>query len=134
MTEKAFLYLQVTKAAAGIAYDLPLIKWVKTHYPDAAVLDADLQSDEITLHYARRLLQQNSRTIVCFKVEAPDVPITGFMPLLEEMLQPQEQQLVLLWGEHSQLQRIFQARPQLQFKIYLEEEEVQEEIKSFYAG
>ncbi len=127
----AFLYVQLTASAALPAFGHPLVDWVKKNMAAVTALDIDLQSDELMQHYALRLLRESGKSIVCLKAEE-GVPIEKLMPLLEELLQPNPNRLVLLLGRHQRLQRIFEARPLVQFKVAGEEELLKEEVSAFF--
>lgn len=127
----AFLYVQLTAPAALPAYGQPLVNWVKATKTAVTALDIDLQSDELMQHYALRLLRESTKSIVCLKAEE-GVPLEKLMPLLEELLQPDPNRLVLLLGEHQRLQRIFEARPLVKFKVAGEEDVLKKEVTAFF--
>ena len=124
---QAFLYLDLTAAAA---YRKPLPEQVQQELPTVAVLDIDAQSSELVLHYALRLLRDSEKAVVYIKADATAANFGTAMPLLEELFQAGENRLILLAGEHPRLLRMFQARPQVQFK-QVNEEEALEEVKQF---
>lgn len=124
---QAFLYIEIISTST---YSKPLPEAVKQQFPEVAVLDIDAQSDELLQHYALRLLRESDRAVVCIKADATVTDLGKVMALLEELFQEKENRLVLLLSEHPRLQRMFQARPQVQFK-QVEEENVLEEVKRF---
>lgn len=124
---QAFLYIELT---THTTYRKPLPEQVKQQLPEVAVLDIDAESDELLQHYALRLLRESDKAVVCIKADATVTDLGKVMALLEELFQEKDNRLVLLLGEHSRLQRMFQARPQVQFR-QVEEENVLEEVKRF---
>ena len=124
---QAFLYIEVTTATT---YRKPLPEEVKQQLPEVAVLDIDAQSDELLLHYALRLLQESDKMVVCIKADSTEPGLGKVMGLMEELFHEKANRLILLLGDHSRLQRMFQARPQVQFKK-VAEGEVVEQVKQF---
>ncbi|RDV15531.1 hypothetical protein DXT99_08560 [Pontibacter diazotrophicus] len=124
---QAFLYIELT---THITYRKPLPEQVKQQLPEVAVLDIDAESDELIQHYALRLLRESDQAVVCIKADATAPGLGKAMALLEELFEEKAGRLVLLLGEHSRLQRMFQARPHVQLR-QVGEEEVLEEVKRF---
>lgn len=124
---QTFLYLDLT---AAVAYRKALPEQVQQQLPALAVLDIDAQSSELVLHYALRLLRESEKAVIYIKAAATATGFGTMMPLLEELFQSQENRLILLAGEHPRLLRMFQARPQVQFR-QVEEVEAVTEIKQF---
>jgi len=124
---QVFLYVSL---AVGAAYQPPLIAQVKQAFPAVTVLDVDARSDELLLHHALRLLREADRAVVCIQAEEADAGLGNIVPVLEELLQEQEQRLVLLLGRHPRLVRIFQSRPHVHFKE-VRQEEVVPELQAF---
>lgn len=116
---QAFLYLDLT---ASPSFQQPAVAAVKKALPDVSVLDVDTRSDEMLQHYALRMLREATRAVVCLKADENTANFGSIMPLLEELLQGQEQRLVLLLGQHPRLRRMFQARPHVLFQEVAEEE------------
>ncbi|MBC5774277.1 hypothetical protein H8S95_09410 [Pontibacter sp. KCTC 32443] len=129
---KALLYIRLLADTQTIAYGNPVLEQVKIQYPDAAVLDIDSQSGELVLHYARQLLQDSEELIVCIDSNAPDVGVGSIFPLLELILEGQKRQLILLKNSHHRLQRMVQARPELQMKMVQDDVELLRAVKEFY--
>ena len=124
---QAFLYFDLT---AATTYRKALPEQVQQEFPAVAVLDIDAQSSELVLHYALRLLRESEKAVIYITTDATVIGFGTIMPLLEELFQSQENRLMLLDGEHPRLLRMFQARPQVQFK-QVNEEEALEEAKQF---
>ena len=124
---QAFLYIEIT---AATTYRKPLPEQVKQELPEVAVLDIDAQSDDLLQHYALRLLHESDKAVVCIKADAATNELGKAMPLLEELFQEKAGRLILLLGEHPRLQRMFRARPLVQFK-QVEEQDALKEVKQF---
>lgn len=121
------LLLDLTAIAA---YHQPLVAQVKQTWPEVVTLDVDARSDDLLLHYALQLLREADKAVVLVKA---DESIPGFgnvMPLVEELLLPQDGRLILLLGRHPRLERMLQARPDILFKT-MKEEDVLQEIQRF---
>ncbi|WP_162051464.1 hypothetical protein [Pontibacter pamirensis] len=126
---QAFLYIELT---THTTYSKPLPEQVKRQLPEVAVLDIDAGSDELLQHYALRLLRESDQAVVCIKADANTPGLGKAMAILEELFEEKAGRLVLLLGEHSRLQRMFQARPHVQLR-QVEEEEALNEVKQFLA-
>ncbi|WP_242926513.1 hypothetical protein [Pontibacter vulgaris] len=126
----SLLYLDLS---AGTSYSNPVIQQVKHQFPEVAILDLDIQSDELMLHFAKRLLHESGRAVICFNATESETGFGKLIPLLEELLQVQPNRLLLLLGQHARLQRMAQARPDLYFKQVLSVEEVIQEV-TLYLG
>nr|WP_242922217.1 hypothetical protein [Pontibacter liquoris] len=126
---RAFLLLDLS---AGAAYGQPLVAQVKQAWPEVATLDLDAGSTELLLHYALRLLHEAGKTVVLVKAAATANEFGKAMPLIEELLVPQEGRLLLLLGPHPRLQRMLQARPQVLYKQVETEADALAEISSFF--
>lgn len=130
---KAFLLIRLAASFPRLAYSHPFPDHIKSSYPDVAVFDIDGYSDEMMQQYALRLMRESESCIVCFEAEENDA-IDKVMALLEEMLQPDSRRLIMLSGEHTRLQRIFGARPMLNFIAVENAEAFYKEVKNFYEG
>lgn len=115
---KAFLYLNLSEAAA---YHNPLLQLLRQRLPNAAVLDLDLHSDEVLRYYALRMLREATRAAILLRAET-ETDLHPLMPLLEVLFEENHERLILLQGAHSRLQRMFAARPQVQFMVVRAEE------------
>ncbi|MFD3001384.1 hypothetical protein ACFS7Z_13505 [Pontibacter toksunensis] len=124
---QAFLYIEIT---AETTYRKPLPEQVKQELPEVAVLDIDVQSDELLQHYALRLLRESDKAVACIKSDETAPGLGKAMPLLEELFQEKEGRLILLLGEHPRLLRMFQARPQVNFRQVAEQDALKE-VKRF---
>ncbi|PRY09856.1 hypothetical protein CLV24_11761 [Pontibacter ummariensis] len=120
---QAFLLIQLSASAT---YEQPLLAELKQLLPDLAVLDIDGRSDELLQHYALRLLREADRAVVCIKADEAAAGLINVMPLLEELLQSSQNRLVLLLGQYPRLLRIFESRPQLQYKQVAEQDVLSE--------
>ncbi|MEJ8757784.1 hypothetical protein WG947_12290 [Pontibacter sp. H259] len=127
----AFLYIHLLSDDQTVAYGTPLLDQVKKQFPDMAVLDVDSQSGELVLHYARQMLQEASKVIVCINSTTPDAGFGSIFPLLELLLANPNEQLILFRNEHIRLQRLVQARPELKAEIVQTEEEVLDQVRRF---
>lgn len=124
---QSFLYIEITTVTT---YRKPVPEQVKRQLLEVAVLDIDAQSDELLLHYALRLLHESDKVVVCMKADANEPGLGKVMALLEELFHEKTGRLILLLGDHPRLLRMFQARPQVQFK-QIGEEDVLDEVKRF---
>jgi predicted lysophospholipase L1 biosynthesis ABC-type transport system permease subunit len=129
---KALLYLRLLTEDQTIAYGNPLLEQVKNQFPEVAVLDVDSQSGELVLHYAKQLLQNSERLIVCIDSSASDAGFGSVFPLLELVLEGRKEQLIVFRTEHTRLQRMVQARPELQVKAVQDDAELLQEVQRFY--
>lgn len=128
---RAFLYLNLTEEGQLTSYRQPDMELVKTLFPDVALLDLDAASDEVLVHYAKRMMQEATQIAVCIKVEE-QASFRSLMALLEDLLQAKGEQLILLRGENARLQRILEARPQLHFKQVKTATELITELALFF--
>ncbi|MFT2009117.1 hypothetical protein ACMA1I_10620 [Pontibacter sp. 13R65] len=128
---KAFLYLNLL-ASAQTAYEQPVLEWVKKHLPEVATLDLDASSDEMLQHYALRLLQESRQVAVGIRAEAEGADPRKLMLLVEELLQPNPGRLLLLHGNNPCLLRMLQARPQLNFRMVENEEQLQQALGEYF--
>ncbi|MHC2991471.1 hypothetical protein OB13_07685 [Pontibacter sp. HJ8] len=118
---QAFLLIDLSGEAV---FEQPILAWLRQHRQGIATFDLDTQSDDMLQQYAVRLLQETAETVVCVKAGAGD--LNRLMPLLEELLQPNPDRLLLLLGEQPRLLRILQARPSLRYQVVADEEELKE--------
>ena len=131
---KALLYICLLSEASTIVYGSPVLEQVKTKLPDVAVLDIDSQSGELVLHYAKQLLQDSEQVIVCIDSAAADSGFGSVFPLLKLVLEGQKDQLIVFRSEHTSLQRIVQARPELQMQAVQDDVELIQVMKEFYSS
>lgn len=124
---QAFLYLDLTSAAA---YRKSLPEQVQQQLPAVAVLDVDVTSGELVMHYALRLLQESERAVVYIHTDATVTSFGAIMPLLEELFEGRENMLVLLGDDHPRLLRMLKARAQVQFR-QVDETEALAAVKAF---
>lgn len=127
---QAFLYIDLS-STAGVTFQQPLLEQVTKQHPELSVLDLDTQSDELMQHYAKKLLQEAEQSIICIKGDRLNIGFGKLTPILEEILRPETNRMILLLGWHSRLQRMLQARPLLEFKQIEDEEQVLEETAQF---
>jgi hypothetical protein len=119
---QAFLYFNLTSA---ITYRQPLLEQVKVALPHLDVLDLDAKSGEMLQQYALKVLHDAEQAVVCIKAEENVQDLGALMPLLEELFIEHPNRLVLLSGHHTRLQRMFEARERVKFKVVSEEDVVQ---------
>jgi hypothetical protein len=129
---KALLYLRLLAEDQAIAYGNPLLELMKKELSDVAVLDVDSQSGELVLHYAKQLLQNSEQLIVCVDSAAADAGFGSVFPLLELVLEGRKEQLIVFRTEHTRLQRMIQARPELQMKVVQDDAAWLQEVHQFY--
>ena len=129
----AFLYLNLNDPDHFSGYQQPEVQLVKTHFPGVAVLDLDAASDDMLMHYAKRLLLETEQVVVCIKTAEKSAPQL-LMTMLETVLQSQQQQqlLVILQGDNARIQRILEARPQLKTERVHSVEDLLQKLKTFY--
>jgi hypothetical protein len=96
------------------------------------VLDVDSQSGELVLHYAKQLIQTSERLIVCIDSAATDAGFGSVFPLLEVVLEGRKEQLIVFRTEHTRLERMIQARPELQMKVVQDDAALLQEVHQFY--
>ncbi|NEM96647.1 hypothetical protein [Pontibacter burrus] len=130
---KALLYIRLLSKGETIAYSNPVLDQVKQQLPDVAVLDLDSRSDQLVLHYARQLLKEASQTIVCIDSTTPDAGFGSIFSLLEPMLESEKKQLILFRNSHHRLQRMVQARQELQLKMMQDDVELLQVVGQFYS-
>lgn len=128
---QAFLYLDLTVAEQPVSYQQAELKLVKTRFPHIALLDLDAASDEMLVHYAKRMMQESEQLAVCI-IADKNASFRNLTTLLEDLLQADRRQLILLRGESQRLQRILEARPQLRFKQIGTGAELLNELEQFY--
>ncbi|WP_439881142.1 hypothetical protein ACSX1A_18615 [Pontibacter sp. MBLB2868] len=124
---ESFLYINLTHTNA---YQQPVPERIKAAFPGIAILDLDARSGELVQHYALRLLRDSEKGVVCIKVDDSTTDIAVLMPLLEELFEEHAQRLVLLQGQHARLQRMFGARPDIEYAV-VEEDEVLRAVERF---
>ncbi|MFD2513049.1 hypothetical protein ACFSRY_04170 [Pontibacter locisalis] len=127
---QAFLFIDLTTPAS---YHQPVLERVKAVLPKVSVLDLDAESDEMMQHYALRLLRNSGKLVVCIKADEGVTEIAVLMPFLEELFQENPDRLVLLLGHHTRLSRMFEARPEVNFKVVGEGEVVEETEKFLHS-
>lgn len=128
----AFLYLNLTVSEQPVSYQQAEVQLVKAYFPDVALLDMDADSDEMLLHYAKRMIQEADQLVVCLKAEE-GASLQLLTTVLEAMQQAKGQHVILLRGENQRLHRILQARPQLNFRKVSPEAELLEGLNTFYS-
>jgi hypothetical protein len=128
---QAFLLLDLTSAGKPASYQQADVNLVKVNFPDVALLDLDATSDELLVYYAKRVMQEAAQLVVCIKADE-NTSFRNLTPLLESLLQGNEQQLVLLRGESHRLQRMIKARPYVKFKKVDSTSDVIAELEQFY--
>jgi len=97
-----------------------------------AVLDVDPKSDQLVLHYAKQMLQTADQLIVCIDSATPDAGFGSIFPLVELLLENPKEQLILFRNEHTRLQRMVQARPELRAVLVNSEDELLEQVKHVF--
>lgn len=130
---KALLYIRLLDENQTIAYSNPMLDQAKKLLPDVAILDLDSQSDQLVLHYARQLLKEATQTIVCIDSATPDAGLGSIFSLLEPILESEKSQLFLFRSKHNRLQRMLQARPELQVKMMQDDAELLQVVQEFYS-
>jgi hypothetical protein len=130
---KALLYLRLLTEDQTIAYGNPVLEQLTKQFPDVAVLDVDSQSGELVLHYAKQLLQSAEQVIVCVDSASANADFGSVFPLLELLLEGQKEQLIVFRNGHNRLQRMVQARPELQMKAVQDDAELLRVVKEFYS-
>jgi biopolymer transport protein ExbD len=128
---QAFLLLDLTSAGKPASYQQADVNLVKVNFPDVALLDLDATSDELLVYYAKRMMQEAAQLVVCIKADE-NTSFRNLTPLLESLLQENEQQLVLLRGESHRLQRMIEARPYVKYKKVDSTSDVIAELEQFY--
>jgi biopolymer transport protein ExbD len=128
---QAFLLLDLTSEDKPASYQQADVNLVKVNFPNVALLDLDATSDELLVHYAKRMMQEAAQLVVCIKADE-NTSFRSLTPLLESLLQENEQQLVLLRGESHRLQRMIEARPYVKFKKVDSTSDVIAELEQFY--
>ena len=129
---KAFLLIDLSHAA-GAVYEQPVLTHVKNMFPEVASLDLDAQSDTILQQYAVRLLQEADKAAVCVKANEDAAAFGSILPVLEELLSPHPNRLLLLYGTNQRLQRMLQARPQIAFSVAQDEQTVYRQLQQYFA-
>ncbi|NDK57165.1 hypothetical protein [Pontibacter fetidus] len=130
---KALLYIRLLAEDQTIVYGNPLLEQVKKQLPDVAMLDVDSGSGELVLHYARKLLQEATQVIVYIESATMDAGFGSIFPLLELVLEGQKEQLIVFRNEHSRLQRMVQARPELKAIVGQDDVDLIKVAKQFYS-
>lgn len=130
---KALLYIRLLGEGETIAYSNPVLDQVKKQLPDVALLDLDSRSDQLVLHYARQLLKEASQTIVCINSTTPDSDFGSVFSLLELILESEKKQLILFRKNHNRLQRMVQARPELNAIVAQNDAELLQAVEQFYS-
>jgi biopolymer transport protein ExbD len=128
---QAFLLLDLTSAGKPVSYQQADVNLVKVNFPNVALLDLDATSDELLVHYAKRMMQEAAQLVVCIKADE-NTSFRNLTPLLESLLQGNEQQFVLLRGESHRLQRMIEARPYVKYKKVDSTSDVIAELEQFY--
>lgn len=128
---RTFLLLDLIPTEMPASYQQAEVNLVKTNFPAIALLDLDATSDELLVHYAKRVIREATQLVVCIKADENTL-FRNLTPLLEDLLQGKDQQLILLRGKSNRLQRIIEARPHVRFKKVDTDAEVILEMKQFY--
>lgn len=128
---RAFLLLDLVTTETPASYQQADLNLVKENFPDVALLDLDATSDELLVHYAKRMIQEATQLVVCIKADEKS-SFRSLSPMLEDLLQGKEQQLILIRGNSYRLQRMVEARPHLKLIQVDTEAEVIAELKQFY--
>ena len=131
---KSLLYISLLADNQPVNYGNAVLDQVKKHFPEVAVLDVDSKSDQLVLHYAKQLLQDSEQVIVCIDSAAADSGFGSVFPLLKLVLEGQKDQLIVFRSEHTSLQRIVQARPELQMQAVQDDVELIQVMKEFYSS
>ncbi len=129
---RAFLFLNLEVSEHPVSYAQPEVQLVKKHFRDVAILDMDAASDEMLLHYARRMLQEADQSVVCVKANDP-ASFRSMISILEETPQAKGSLLFLLIGENQRLQRIMAARPTLKFEEVKSDVDLLQKLSAFYS-
>jgi hypothetical protein len=122
---QAFLLVNLS---GEVAFEQPILRWVRHHFPGIATFDIDTKSDALLQQYAVRLLQETPETVVC--VKAGEGELSRLMPVLEELLQPHAQRQILLLGEQPRLLRMLQARTGIAYTLLADEEALRQFLRS----
>lgn len=125
---QAFLYFSM---AATTTYGQPVLQKVKQALPQTAILDFDAASDELVLHYALKLLREAEKAVCCIKTDESTHDISAILPLLEELFIEKPDRLILLQGQHARLQRMFDARAGVKYKVVTEQEVTEATVQFF---
>jgi hypothetical protein len=128
----AFLYIDLHPSASQ-KYGPAILSSLKQLCPGVATLDLDANSGDWMVQQAKRLLTETDRVLVCIKADEQPQDLGSFMLLLEELLHPNPNRLLILLGQQPRLLRMFQARPQLYFKHLETEVQVLEEARLYFA-
>ncbi|WP_114783884.1 hypothetical protein [Botryobacter ruber] len=129
---QAFLLIDLSNAA-GAVYEQPLLAHVKKTFPGISTFDLDAQSDTMLQQYAVRLLQEADKAAVCIRADEDAAGFGTIMPVLEELLTPHPDRLLLLYGINQRLQRMLQARPLLAFSVVNDEQTVYRQLQRYFA-
>ncbi|MBB6609915.1 hypothetical protein H7F15_02595 [Pontibacter sp. Tf4] len=130
---KAFLYIRLLSDGETIVYGNPVLDQVKKLSPDVALLDLDSRSEQLVLHYAKQLLHEATQTIVCIDSTTPDAGFGNVFPLLEQVLESENNQLILFRNSHHRLQRMVQARPELKAIVVQDNAALLQAVEQFYS-
>ncbi|QCR23746.1 hypothetical protein [Pontibacter sp. SGAir0037] len=129
---RAFILVHIADSGA-ITFGDPMLDWVKQQYANVVPFDLDAQSDELMQQYALRLLREATASIVCLKAEG-QAAFGRVVPLLQELLMPHLNRLVVLQGEHLRLQRVFEARPDMKFTTIRSNAELKAAVQQFFSA
>ena len=128
---KALLYISLLAENQPVNYSNAVLEQVKKQFPEVAVLDIDSKSDQLVLHYAKQMLQIADQLIVCIDGATSDAGFGSIFSLVELLLENPKEQLILFRNEHTRLQRMVQARPELKSVLVNSEDELLEQVKVF---
>ncbi|QHL88581.1 hypothetical protein GU926_14525 [Nibribacter ruber] len=119
----ALVYFDATDGAP-IAYQNPLVSWVKSRFPEVVTLDLDTASEPMLFQHAQRLLQE-ARFGLLFLKTGQKQRLGPELKLLDILFQKEAGTCaVAMLGEHPALASILKARPAITFHFSDQEEDL----------
>lgn len=99
-----FLYIQVRNNRNNITYNNESIDFVKKTKPSVIVYDIDNHSDNLTFHYANRLVKEAEKVLVFFELEE-DASLKQMMALLNNLLDKSDSLKLVIKGNNERLEK-----------------------------
>ncbi|MBB6005599.1 hypothetical protein [Arcicella rosea] len=100
-----FLYIQVRNHRNNITYNNESIDFVKKTKPSVIVYDIDNHSDNLTFHYANKLIKESEKVFVLLDVEE-DSSLKQLMALLNNLLDKSDSLKLAIKGNNKQLEKV----------------------------
>ncbi len=110
-----FLYIQVRNNRNNITYNNESIDFVKKTKPSVIVYDIDNHSDNLTFHYANKLIKESEKTLAFLDAEE-DASLKQLMALLNNLLDKSDSVKLVIKGNNERLEKTISILDYLKIK------------------